>query len=294
MATVGPTVLSSDKATEASADLTSDRVAVLVDLSKCIGCRKCEFACNQAGDFDHKPMAAFEDMSIMKTLRRHESDTFTVINEYHSESSPRPVYVKTQCHHCLDPACYSACLVSAFSRQPSGPVTYDLNRCMGCRYCMVACPFNVPAFEYDRAMSPRIRKCNFCVQRLAENKLPACVDICPVQCMTFGHRHDLIHLAHSMITAHPGEYIDHVYGEHEVGGTSWLYVSSVPFDTIGFPKLPDAAPPRFIEGIQHGIFKACLAPLLVAGFLGSAMMTLKSDANSAVDKSGQDDEELPE
>ena len=274
-AVLGPRIAAS----ESQETPLKEPLGVLVDLTQCIGCRKCEFACNQAGDFEHKPVSAFEDPPIPARRRVHDPDTFTVINAYDVQSSD-PVFVKTQCYHCLDPACYSACLVTAFDRHPDGPVTYDAGKCMGCRYCMVACPFEVPAFEYDRAATPRIRKCDFCAHRLAENKLPACVEICPVQCMTFGHRNDLIALAHARIESHHGTYLDHVFGEREVGGTSWMYLSSVPFESLGFPKLPDEAPPRLIEGIQHSVFKACLAPLLVAGFLGGTMIALDPDRST--------------
>ena len=177
--------------------------------------------------------------------------------------------------HCNDPACASACIVSAFEKQEIGAVTYDSWRCMGCRYCMVACPFQVPAYEYDNALTPQVRKCTFCFERISkEGGVPACVEICPPQCLTFGRRSELLELAHR---THPqatrAAYVNHVYGEHEVGGTSWLYLSSVPFEELGFPKLGDAAPPRITETIQHGVFKNFLPPSPCSDSWGASCTT---------------------
>jgi hypothetical protein len=100
---------------------------------------------------------------------------------------------------------------------------------------MVACPFDVPAYEYHSALHPRVRKCTFCFEtRLKEGRAPACTEACPREVMTFGRREDLIKLARQKIARNPDKYVDHIYGEHEVGGTSWMYISSQPFEKIGF------------------------------------------------------------
>jgi formate dehydrogenase iron-sulfur subunit len=136
-----------------------------------------------------------------------------------------PVNVKVQCMHCDHPACVSACIVGAFSKKENGSVVWDTDKCIGCRYCMVACPFQVPSFEYDKALDPEIRKCDFCFDRTKEGKLPACVNICPVEALTYGPRSELIKIAREKIKKYPDRYIDYIYGENEVGGTSWLYLS---------------------------------------------------------------------
>jgi Fe-S-cluster-containing dehydrogenase component len=212
-----------------------DRKGILVDTSLCIGhnCRRCEFACAKE---NHLPIPDKppEDASVFDQRRRTHPDQFTVINRFPGRSEDLPVYAKKQCMHCDEPACASACLVGAFTKTPEGAVTYDASVCIGCRYCMVACPFDIPTYEYDSARHPRVRKCTFCFDsRLREGKAPACVEACPREVMTFGRREDLIKVARQKIARNPDRYVDHIYGEHEVGGTSWMYLAPVPFDSIG-------------------------------------------------------------
>jgi len=248
-----------------------DAYGVLTDLSQCIGCRKCEWACNAANNLPQQSLESFEDKSVFAIARRPDANRFTVVNESPASNGGKPTWVKVQCMHCQDPACASACIVSAFKKEEIGAVTYNAWRCMGCRYCMVACPFQIPAYEYDNAFAPTVRKCTLCFDRISsEGKAPACVEICPPQCLTFGKRSDLLALAHEKIARHPDKYVDHVYGEREVGGTSWLYVSHRPFEELGLPRLPEAAPPRLTESIQHGVFKNFFPPAALFTVLGTA------------------------
>ena len=212
-----------------------DRYGVLTDLTLCIGCRKCEEACARVNDLP-PPEPSPEDKSVFETHRRTNSKTHTIVNRYpNTDPDEPPVYMKKQCMHCNEPACASACLVSAFSKTPEGAVTYNASVCIGCRYCLMACPFYIPAYEYDKALKPRVMKCTMCHDRVKEEgKLPGCVEVCPVQALTFGKRSDLIRLARERIIRNPDKYVDHIYGEHEVGGTSWMYISGVPFEKVGF------------------------------------------------------------
>ena len=149
---------------------------------------------------------------------------------------------------------------------------------MGCRYCMVACPFQIPAYEYNNAFSPQVRKCSFCVKRITEEgKKPACVEICPNEALTFDTRRNLLDLAHGRIRQTPGKYIDHVYGEHEIGGTSWMYLASTDFANSELPKLDSEPIPEHTEPIQHGVFKSFVPPLALYGLLALAMHSLKRD-----------------
>jgi Fe-S-cluster-containing dehydrogenase component len=157
------------------------------------------------------------------------------VNRFTNPRDSRPVYVKKQCMHCEEPGCQSACFVDAFNKTGKGAVIYNPDVCVGCRYCMIACPFDIPAYEYDEPLTPRVTKCTFCFDRISrEGQVPACVQICPTETLRFGKRNELINLAHQRIRNNPRRYINHIYGEHEVGGTSWLYLSSAPFDKIGF------------------------------------------------------------
>ena len=213
-----------------------DRYGVLVDTTLCIGlnCRRCEIACAKENNLPpiEKPP---EDESVFLEPRRTSAQQFTVVNRYQSKDPGRPpIYVKTQCMHCDEPACASACLVRAFTKTPQGAVMYDPSVCIGCRYCMVACPFNIPAYEYDEPLHPRVRKCTLCfASRVKDGRRPSCVEACPKEVMTFGKRSELIDLAKQKIASHPDRYVNHLYGETEVGGTSYLYLASIPFDEIG-------------------------------------------------------------
>jgi Fe-S-cluster-containing dehydrogenase component len=251
---------------------------VLVDSTICIGCRKCEWACNQINKLPTQDIKAFEDKSVFKVHRRPTEAVFTVINTFPDPEIPdKQYYLKVQCMHCNDPACVSACIVGAFQKTIEGPVIYDAWKCMGCRYCMVACPFQVPAYEYNNALTPQVRKCSFCSDQITkENKKPACVEICPNEALTFGTRRELLDVAHGRIRQSPGRYIDHIYGQHEVGGTSWLYLAGHDFNITELPKLDSRPVPDYTEPIQHGIFKSFVPPIALYGLLALAMHSFKN------------------
>jgi Fe-S-cluster-containing dehydrogenase component len=212
-----------------------DRKGMLTDLTECVGCRTCEKACNQANGLP-APEVPFDEKSVFEKKRRPTASAYTVVNRYaNPNSSDKPFYRKVQCNHCNEPGCAAACPVRAYTKTPEGAVLYNKDVCFGCRYCMVACPFYVPAYDYESALDPRIVKCTLCHERVKKGGIPACAEACPVGTITFGKREDLIKLARNRIRKHPDRYIDHIYGEYEVGGTSWLYISGIPFDRMDFP-----------------------------------------------------------
>jgi len=264
-------------AAEGGNKINSDQAyGVLVDTVVCVGCRKCEWACNQKNTLSNEPLSAFDDKSIFQKHRRPDSRAYTIVNQYCSPDLPDKKYaIKIQCMHCNDPACVSACIVGALAKSPEGPVSYDAWKCIGCRYCMVACPFQIPAYEYDNAMAPQVRKCTFCYDKIQAGEKPACVAICPNEALTFGHRKELIELAYSRIATKPDNYFDHVYGENEIGGTSWLYLAGADFINTELPNLDNNPNPETTETIQHGIFKNFIPPLALYGLLGLAMYNLR-------------------
>jgi Fe-S-cluster-containing dehydrogenase component len=208
---------------------------MLTDLSLCVGCRKCEEACKAANGLPPADTPV-EDTSVFEETRRTDAENYTVVNRFGDLSGVAPpVYVKKQCMHCDEPACAAACLVGALKKSREGPVVYDPNICLGCRYCMIACPFYIPAYEYFDATSPQVRKCTMCYERIQRNEAPACASICPQEAITFGRRSELIQMARDRIRHQPDKYQDQIYGIEEAGGTSWLYLSTVPFGELGFP-----------------------------------------------------------
>jgi formate dehydrogenase iron-sulfur subunit len=244
-----------------------DARGVLIDTTLCVGCRSCETACSEA---NQNPEPVDPGGDVFDTRRQTDTRTFTVVNRFRSlpvngdEATER--FAKSQCMHCIDPACASACPARALEKQPGGAVTYNGNRCLGCRYCMLACPFDVPKFEYEKAI-PYVKKCTFCAERQAEGLPPACAEICPTGAIKFGPRAELLEEAKTRIYQSPGQYTRHVYGEHEAGGTSWMYITDVPFEQIGLPEGVRKAPYPDLTDTALGAVPVVLTlwpPLLMA------------------------------
>jgi len=261
------------KKSSAQQGCPEESLAVLVDTTLCVGCRACEQACNEINpDLPLVPNDFFNDDSVFERRRRMDASAFTVVNRYQPNNSEAPVHVKFQCMHCLYPACVSACLVGAMTRDAGGAVVYDEKKCIGCRYCMAACPFQVPAYEYASALTPRVRKCTFCFKtRLTQGEIPACVAACPMRVMTFGPRAELISIGRTRIRKNPNQYIPHIYGEHEAGGTAWMYLAAAPFEQIDLPNLGYHPLPGYTEPVQHALFKWFLPPLGLFAVLAGAM-----------------------
>lgn len=247
----------------------------LVDISRCIGCRKCEQACSEA---NKRPSSeSFSDLRVYDEKRRPDATRLTVVNRYHSgrlddAGQLLADFVKVQCMHCQDPACASACITGALSKRADGAVVYDVDKCIGCRYCMVACPYEIPAYEYHNPVTPQVVKCTFCAPLLSDGQQPpACAAICPTEAITFGRRRSLLQLAKKRIHSNPGRYISHIYGEKEVGGSSWLYLSSVPFAKLGFLTLPQRPLPKLTETLQHSLFSYLWSPAVLFSVLAGVM-----------------------
>ncbi|MCP4166839.1 MAG: 4Fe-4S dicluster domain-containing protein [Chloroflexi bacterium] len=254
-----------------------ETVGILVDISHCQGCDSCVLACKQANGL---PIEGTAPHAL-------DNESYCYIDNREivtAEGQTERRYVKRQCMHCLDAACVSACPAAAMHKTETGPVTYRANRCLGCRYCQIACPFGVPQFDWNNGLGPEIHKCWLCNERLAEGQQPACVDACPTGAIRFGTRRSLLAQAHAMIDSNPDHYVDHVFGEHEVGGTSILYLSDVPFDQLGFPTdLPATAPSMETEKIMITL------PFVIGGL---AIALTGATAYTHRHESAERDEEL--
>ena len=240
---------------------------VLFDNTRCIGCRKCEEGCNKVNELP-EPDRAFSDLSVLETKRRTTAKTYTIVNSYNTAGGNEgPLYRKVQCNHCLEPACASVCFVRAFNKTQTGAVTYDASVCVGCRYCMIACPFEIPTYEYDNAFTPRVMKCTMCYPRISKGLLPGCVEACPTEALTYGKRDNLLRIGRERIRKFPERYVNHIYGENEMGGTSWLYLSAVAFKELGMREDLGVTPaPKLTAGALSGVpIVVGLWPVLLTG-----------------------------
>jgi len=234
------------------------RYGLLHDTTLCVGCRSCEVACNEVNKLPPTTPPP-SDTSVFDKQRGVSDKQITVVNRYRAAQGKTPaVYRKQQCMHCNEPCCASVCFVKAFTKTPEGPVLYDPSVCVGCRYCVMACPYYALSYEYDKPWTPRVMRCTMCYDRIKHGKQPGCAEACPMGAITFGRREDLLKVAQDRIEKSPERYIDHIFGEHEYGGTSWLVLAGIPFKELGLPA-----------GATHTPI-----PELGAGFLGVVPLVL--------------------
>ena len=274
-------------------NLSPEAVGMLYDATACIGCKVCQNACKQFNDMpaEHStPEGIWDDPVDLS------GKTLTIIKAYSTGSGINKdsetdgySFIKRNCMHCVDPACVSACPVSALKKNPqNGVVSYNKNACIGCRYCQIACPYNIPKFEFDKAF-PQIRKCQLCEHRYKDSKFAACCEFCPTGASIFGNVSDLLAEAKKRLTLKAGEYYsypvahvkaaeksyrqvskyqNYVYGEKVGGGAQILMLAGVPFTKLGMPDLGDTSDAVVSETIQHTIYKGMIAPgVLLAGLL---------------------------
>jgi formate dehydrogenase iron-sulfur subunit len=209
---------------------TTKMKGILTDVTKCIGCQRCVEGCVRKNKLPRDFFAYFKAKDGLSGNR------FTSIVKTEGKKPGSVSNIRRQCMHCLDPGCQAACLVGALTKRPDGAVEYDESKCIGCRYCMLSCPFSIPRYDYDQPL-PYIRKCKMNEECRVKGGMPACVSICPTGATVFGTRDDLIKEAKRRIKENPDLYIDHVYGEYEFGGTSVIYISDVPVgDVLKMPS----------------------------------------------------------
>ncbi|MFA6310965.1 MAG: hydrogenase 2 operon protein HybA [Sterolibacterium sp.] len=278
--------------------ISPDALGLLYDSTLCIGCKACVAACKEANgmppEFQADTEQPYWDMPLDISGK-----TLTVIKLYRDGSMDKKdeehdgyAFIKKSCMHCVDPSCVSACPVSAMSKDPqTGVVSYDKGACIGCRYCVVACPFGVPRFTYDQTF-PQINKCQLCQHRWQDGKYSACAEVCPTGATLYGKVADLKVEAARRRGLKPGtpttfprgrlggpdqnypgvvaRYVDHLYGETEFGGTQMVMLSGVPFDKLGYPNLPPRSDAAITETLQHGLYGGMVMPLVFLGALAYA------------------------
>ncbi|MCK6551204.1 hydrogenase 2 operon protein HybA [Myxococcota bacterium] len=292
-----------DAAARPNKPMPEAALGLLYDGTQCIGCRACISACKEvngmpaertkleAGDYWDAPLdISGKTLNVIKAYRGGDGTTKDTVDGF--------AFTKVSCYHCVDPSCVSACPVSAMTKdETTGIVRYEQEACIGCRYCVAACPFGVPRFTFDLAF-PKISKCQLCVHRVAEGRYAACAEVCPTGATLYGHVADLkaeitrrrslppgskTVLPRGRIggkdthVAKVGRYVDHVYGEREIGGTQVLHLSGVPFELLGKPTLPDVPPARVAETLQHAIYYGLIAPLaFLAGLAALAWRNMRA------------------
>ncbi len=267
-------------------------VGILYDATVCVGCKACMAACKE---YNGLPAERSTEESLWDDPRDLSAKTFNIVKLY-KESSGSPEasetakysYIRRFCMHCVDPSCVSACPVSAMHKDPqSGIVLYNKDRCIGCRYCQIACPYNIPKFEWDSAY-PQIRKCELCSHRIEEEDYPACCEFCPNGASVFGNVLDLVEEAKRRLSLTPGEiaayplrfigsgqvsqrrvkpYYNHIYGERDGGGTQVLILAGVPFEHLGLPLLNDSSQASKSETLMHTLYKGMIGPYAALGGL---------------------------
>lgn len=230
--------------------------SILVDVTKCTGCEKCVDACIMANDLN--PGKADYDRAVSKDGL--SSNRFLSLIEIGKDK-----YARKSCMHCIEPSCVSACLVGGLTKTEEGPVIYDPDKCIGCRYCMLSCPFEIPRYEWEKT-NPFIKKCNMCFERLKEGQIPACVEKCPNNAIMFGEREKMLNLARKTIRQNKGKYKDHIWGEKEFGGTDVLYISDVCLKDLGWTKKAKESIPEMTEPVVEAT--PVIALSVASGLIG--------------------------
>jgi Fe-S-cluster-containing dehydrogenase component len=267
----------------------ADATGMLYDSTLCIGCKACVVACREANGLSYEPHSRLYDDPI--DLTGHTCNVIKLVDEEHGG----PAFMKAQCMHCIDPACASACMMGSFQKRQNGIVTWKPEKCIGCRYCQVACPFNIPKFQWDSA-TPAMVKCQMCLAKagtteegqLNEVGQPACTEVCPRHAVIYGKYTDLVDEAKRRIAEDPDRYEDHVYGLEEGGGTQVLYLTrkGVSFQKLGLPPLGSESVPDMPVGLQHTIYKGFVAPVALYGVL--AALVRRSRAKHDAETGGKE------
>ena len=309
LAGAGAVIATSSSTAQARGNLEvpDEAVGMLFDATRCIGCRACVVSCK---DINGMPPEGADPEMPWDMAQELSADTYNIIKAH--KEGEKVEFIKRNCMHCVDAGCVSVCPVSAMQKDPkTGIVSHDPEACIGCRYCVAACPYNIPKYEYDEAFG-QIQKCQLCnqkgVERIDNGELPGCAEVCPTGANIYGKRSELLEEAKRRMALKPGdqytyklgsidspysqegivpEYQDHIYGEKEGGGTQVLMLAGTSFQTLGMPDLPELSYAAVSETVQHSIYGNFLAPATVlGGLLYMARRNIKADdsAEQSADK----------
>jgi formate dehydrogenase iron-sulfur subunit len=245
---------------------------MLYDSTRCVGCQTCEVVCAKIND-----LTTPEGEPKTGILRKTDERNRTIVNSFNTKKGD--VFIKTQCMHCNQPACAAACLTKAMYKTKEGPVIWRGEKCMGCRYCMVSCPFDVPKFEFH-SPNPKIQKCTMCYNRIKDGKIPACAENCPTEAIKYGTRREMLTEARKRIVENPDTYVNEIYGEQVAGGTAFLYLSPVPFNELGLnTKLQNDSYPELSKGFLYSVPSVfvLIPPILLGIYEATKNNYLKKD-----------------
>lgn len=264
-----------------------DAVGLMYDATRCIGCRACMPACQNENGLTPDTGATGGLYQQPETLN---SRTKNLIKLYVAADGHERSFVKQQCMHCVDPACVSGCPMQALHKEPLGVVGWNSTLCIGCRYCQIACPFNIPKFEWHK-VNPKIVKCELCRHTVGKTATqPACTRVCPTHAVIYGKRAELLAEAHRRIAERPGFYFeDRVYGEIEGGGTQCLVLSHVDYSNLGLPKLPKESAPSQVRRSTNFIYRGFLTPIVAYAGIVAIMRNRWKDHLAHVEASKQPD-----
>ncbi len=271
--------------------VNNNELGMLYDATKCVGCKACMSACKRVNS-DYGALsyeqAKFDPDRLWDAPQDLSGSTRTLIKLF-KESPKNWSYVKYSCMHCQKPSCVSVCPVAAMVKDKiTGIVNYKKDTCIGCRYCQVACAFNIPKFQWDKAI-PQIVKCDLCKNtNLKSAGISACAEVCPTGAIFFGKRGELLAEAKKRLAEKPKLYVNHIYGEHELGGTNHLYLTALPAKKLGLPELQNDAPAEFSEKIQHTIYKGFIAP--VALYSALCFIAVRNMKKQGPEVSGKGDD----
>lgn len=281
----GAAAVGTAEASSAAPQPRQDAIAMLYDATVCIGCKACVAACTTANGLIPDTTLSGGIWQMPRDLNDQTKNIILLYREGETHS-----FVKRQCMHCNDPACVAGCPFKALTKEKYGIVEWDGSKCIGCRYCEISCPFDVPRFEWSK-FNPKIVKCEFCNHRLAEGKEPACTEVCPVNAVIFGTRKQLLAEAKNRIAKSPGKYYqDRVYGEGDLGGTQVLYLSHVPFAKLGLPEAGTES--RAYQGtkVHDVVYKGLAIPaavyVVLAAVLKRRWKTMEEEASRHEKESG--------